>query len=717
MFGKKGLFTAAGVLAGVGLLTGISYGQVINSPNDARAFGLESLKTAVQLDGGVPLPAPAELNKYVKDINTAKKLGKALFWDMQVGSDNVQACASCHFHAGADDRAKNQLNPDLVGIKNRRDGDVKGFFRAPADPDDVFETGGPNYTLKRDDFPFVKFPNSLKIRFNSVEPGNGNSNDSASSMGVFLTTFVSVNFDPFDAVDNGTPEDDPVFNVDGVTVRRVEPRNTPTTHNAVFNFTNFWDGRANHFFNGASPFGQQDLKAFIFIRARDKIVKRRIRLENSSLASQSVGPPLSPFEMSFGGRNWFDIGKKLLHSDVTPLAGQFIHEEDSLLAGLRQSDGTGLTKSYKQLVMEAFQDRFWKDDGVNDSSVLPPGHKLMEANMSLFFGISVMLYESTLVSDQSPFDKWMEGDGSFVQGFGEHELAGLEVFVTKGRCINCHGGPEFTNASVRNAQAGNNVIEPMLMAQDAAIYDNGFYNISVTPTTDDIGRGGKDSLGRPLSFTRQALFKRLGIMNIPFPIIGDPFPVQDEDGQVTACVDANNNGVCDPQEELLIKRVAADGAFKTPGLRNVELTGPYFHNGGLATLKQVVQFYDRGGNFCKFNLRDLDPDIQLLGLSDDEEEDLVKFLVSLTDNRVRIEAEPFDHPQLFIPNGHPGDDTAVSVALNNQAEDDLREIPAVGKNGGAPLDTFLGLDPQDSIFEPVPDPCFDSSGGLIVANP
>ena len=45
------------------------------------------------------------------------------------------------------------------------------------------------------------------------------------------------------------------------------------------------------------------------------------------------------------------------------------------------------------------------------------------------------------------------------------------------------------------------------------------------------------------------------------------------------------------------ERVAVDGTFKTPGLRNVALTAPYFHNGGQATLAQVVEFYDRGGDF------------------------------------------------------------------------------------------------------------------------
>src|SRR5262245_62487950 len=60
--------------------------------------GLASLAT-------VPVPEPAGLDRYLRSGSAARQaavtLGKALFWDMQVGSDG-QACASCHFHAGAD---------------------------------------------------------------------------------------------------------------------------------------------------------------------------------------------------------------------------------------------------------------------------------------------------------------------------------------------------------------------------------------------------------------------------------------------------------------------------------------------------------------------------------------------------------------------------------------------------------------------------------------
>lgn len=50
------------------------------------------------------------LGRVVKNRKAALVLGKALFWDMNVGSDGM-ACASCHFHAGADNRVKNVLNP------------------------------------------------------------------------------------------------------------------------------------------------------------------------------------------------------------------------------------------------------------------------------------------------------------------------------------------------------------------------------------------------------------------------------------------------------------------------------------------------------------------------------------------------------------------------------------------------------------------------------
>ena len=79
------------------------------------------------------------------------------------------------------------------------------------------------------------------------------------------------------------------------------------------------------------------------------------------------------------------------------------------------------------------------------------------------------------------------------------------------------------------------------------------------------------------------------------------------------------------------RRLEDLGAFKTPTLRNVELTAPYMHDGSIATLEDVISFYDRGGNPNP----GLDPLVRPLGLSPTERADLAVFLRSLTGMGVR----------------------------------------------------------------------------------
>jgi cytochrome c peroxidase len=75
------------------------------------------------------------------------------------------------------------------------------------------------------------------------------------------------------------------------------------------------------------------------------------------------------------------------------------------------------------------------------------------------------------------------------------------------------------------------------------------------------------------------------------------------------------------------------GAFKTPTLRDIELTAPYMHNGMYNTLEEVVDHYDRGGD-TKTNLS---PNMTPLGLSEQEKKDLVAFMKSLTGPALRVE--------------------------------------------------------------------------------
>jgi len=83
----------------------------------------------------------------------------------------------------------------------------------------------------------------------------------------------------------------------------------------------------------------------------------------------------------------------------------------------------------------------------------------------------------------------------------------------------------------------------------------------------------------------------------------------------------------DPGKFRLTHQPADSGKFKTPTLRNIALTGPYMHNGSMNSLRQVLEFYNRGGNSSKYK----DARIQPLQLNNQELSDLEEFLKSLTD--------------------------------------------------------------------------------------
>src|SRR5256714_6901182 len=131
------------------------------------------------------------------------------------------------------------------------------------------------------------------------------------SQGVFLTDYLG--FRRGVAAELGNPQPDPVFHVGAHNTRRVTGRQAPSVINAAFNYNNFWDGRANFIFNGNNPFGDSDVNARVFSDDGTGALKAvAVHLENSSLASQAVGPPGSGTEMSLNNRTLPDIGKELL---------------------------------------------------------------------------------------------------------------------------------------------------------------------------------------------------------------------------------------------------------------------------------------------------------------------------------------------------------------------------------------------------------------------
>ena len=373
---------------------------------------------------------------------------------------------------------------------------------------------------------------------------------------------------------------------------------------------------------------------------------------------------------------------------LRPLALQKVHPTDSVLGSLSRWPNAGLTaRTYDALVKLAFHERWWRSpklisvqpdgsprvvDRADDDSTTEE-YTLLQYNFALFFGLSVQLYEASLVSADTPWDRfrrenpgatdpdlnpWTNTSPAHISRlalFGAHLFNDRTRTATNLRCSNCHEQAELTDASVRRITTPPN---GPVRNRDGNVIDRGFNNIGVRPTTDDLGVGASDGFG-PLSFARRQ-----------FP---NGLPAMFENAAVS-------------------KGFGVEGAFKIPSLRNVALTAPYFHNGDARTLREVVELYSRGGNVAPITERDGTP-IEPLGvprLTDDEIDALVAFLESLTDERVLYRRAPFAHPQLFVPNGHTsGPGGVIDANGDGRADDRMIEIPAVGAAGGPALPGFL----------------------------
>ncbi|MBO0883766.1 MAG: hypothetical protein J2P17_26205, partial [Mycobacterium sp.] len=570
-------------------------------------------------------PTIANTAGIIVDELAAQQLGKAFFWDAQAGSAG-QACASCHYHAGADIRVNGQINP---GLGNE--------FSATSGPDGQPGPGS---------YPFHRLAD-ITDRNSAIL---SDSNDRTGSQGTFEGTFIpstptaptaaqiASGAAPPVAPDRCTYSLDPAnaFNDGTMLYRQVTPRNTPSNINAAFNYRQFWDGRANNVFNGVDPFGRRtnlsNPAAGILVASSATGVStlQKIEIPNASLASQAVGPAISNVEMSCAGRTFPDLGRRLLFAGA--LAGQHVHPQDSLFSqtiGLINTSGTGLTINYADLIKRAFNPIYWQNTSrttitstgavVDDAN----GYTQMEHNFSFFWGLAIEEYEALLISDQSPFD---------LGQLSQSARQGLNIFQSgKTNCSECHTGPLLSAATMTKAEPGNpERVERMTLGDGgAAYYDHGFYNIGVRPTYEDVGIGGLD--GTPgaydLSFARQYKWQLLGRRDR----VADSFLVNGCIFQST--IPSSNCGITTTLSNTSPATSppdATDGAFKVPILRNVGLTPPYFHNGGQATLHDVVRFYNRGGDRRGPNNADTsgyplsEASIDALLAGDDVPEDLVQ---------------------------------------------------------------------------------------------
>jgi len=187
---------------------------------------------------------------------------------------------------------------------------------------------------------------------------------------------------------------------------------------------------------------------------------------------------------------------------------------------------------------------------------------------------AIAAFERTLLTGNSPFDRFIAGDQNAIS---ESAKRGWQLFQGKARCITCHefnrSNPFFTDNKYHNIGVAMNqegfaelARKAELLVKEGKLDQRKLDELALNPAYSELGRF-------LVTFNRKDI-----------------------------------------------------GAFKTPTLRNVELTAPYMHDGSEATLLDVIEFYNRGGN----ENPNLSGEMRPLNLTDQEKQDLVEFLKSLT---------------------------------------------------------------------------------------
>lgn len=192
---------------------------------------------------------------------------------------------------------------------------------------------------------------------------------------------------------------------------------------------------------------------------------------------------------------------------------------------------------------------------------------------------AIAAYQTKLVRVDAPFDTFVEGieegDEAKLAALSESQKRGLDLFLGKGNCVQCHTGPNFS--------------------------DGTFHNLGLGPRDwldEDEGRW------EGVTAVSNGEFNATGLYS------------DKTDGKRAQWI------------EFLTRTSEDHGQFKTPSLRNVALTAPYMHGGHFETLEEVVRFYSTLDERVQLGHREemLVP----LGLTDQEIADIVAFLESLT---------------------------------------------------------------------------------------
>lgn len=215
---------------------------------------------------------------------------------------------------------------------------------------------------------------------------------------------------------------------------------------------------------------------------------------------------------------------------------------------------------------------------------LAAGDKEIVNRILVNYGKAIEAYLRKLVSRNAPFDRYVTGDHDAIS---RQAKSGLKLFLGKAGCIHCHNTPLFS--------------------------DDDFHVIGLRIDTRLSPHADPNEVGR--AFNQ--------------PLICDP---------TVAGGDFNVNGHFsdDPattRDGNFCRQTIPPGLWRTKGLRQVAETGPYFRDGQAATLRDVIDFYDRGGDPTGTFLGG-PKEIRPLNLSNQEKEWLQEFLQTLTGDPV-----------------------------------------------------------------------------------
>ena len=222
---------------------------------------------------------------------------------------------------------------------------------------------------------------------------------------------------------------------------------------------------------------------------------------------------------------------------------------------------------------------------VNKLKVLPDYKGLFEKAFKRGLGMetvsqAIASYERTLNSANSPFDRWRYGKQD--EALNSQAKLGFSLFTGKAGCSQCHSIGEH----------------------NAILMDNQLHNT---------GLGFRESMKKEPEKHRVQFAPGISF-----------------DMDESAIKQLGENKPSDLGLYEITQNPDDRWKYKTPTLRNIALTAPYMHNGSLASLREVVDFYNHGGE----SNENLDPLIKPLGLSEVEIDALVEFLKSLTGDNV-----------------------------------------------------------------------------------